>query len=98
MLNLLLLTVYLKLFVWSGDCFLLNINVNFYRYVVCFPLPGKLFGPTISGILVDKYGFRETTLGFFVVFLLNIIVGCLELCYNYTLNTEKSKVEYELLK
>ena len=35
---------------------------------------GNFLGPTLSGIFVDKFGFRSTTLGFCVMFSLNIIV------------------------
>ena len=59
---------------------------------------GNFLSPTLSGISVDSYGFRTTTVGFFVIFLLNIIVGCLELSYNLSMNRNIPKVEYEPLK
>ena len=59
---------------------------------------GNFLGPTLSGIFVDNYGFRATTLGFFGIFIINIVVGCLELSYNVYINKNNSKVEYEVLK
>ena len=40
---------------------------------------GNFLGPTLSGIFVDNFGFRSTTLGFFVMFTLNIMVDTMEL-------------------
>ena len=55
---------------------------------------GNFVGPTVSGILVDYYGFRMTTLVFFVVYLVNIFVDVGELFF--TIRSRRR--EYEQLK
>ena len=48
---------------------------------------GNFVGPTLSGIFVENFGFRSTTLGFFVMFALNIMVDTMEL-FNKIYNSE----------
>jgi hypothetical protein len=56
---------------------------------------GNFVGPTVSGILVDNYGFRWTTVVFFVIYCINIGVDTLELIYTVRV---RRKAEYESLK
>ena len=51
---------------------------------------GNFLGPTLSGILVDKFGFRSTTRGFFVMFSLNIVVDTMMLFINMHNSKNKS--------
>ena len=55
---------------------------------------GNFVGPTVSGICVGKFGFRMTTLGFFVVYIMNTIIDCLELSYNMYVNKNSVKAGY----
>ena len=59
---------------------------------------GNFLGPTLSGIFVENYGFRATTLFFFVIFIINIFVDCIELSYNVFTSKNNPKVEYETLE
>ena len=42
---------------------------------------GNFVGPTTSGILVDAWGFKFTTVVPFIVYSFSVIVDCLELLY-----------------
>ena len=55
---------------------------------------GNFLGPTVAGVTVDIYGFRATTVGFFVLMCLMLIVDFFEL--GYTIKTTK-KSGYEQL-
>ena len=55
---------------------------------------GNFLGPTVAGVTVDLYGFRATTVGFFVLMCLMLIVDFFEL--GYTIKTTK-KTGYEQL-
>ena len=59
---------------------------------------GNFLGPTLSGIFVEKYGFRSTTLFFFGVYCLNIIIDSLELAYNILVNKKKLKSDYQVME
>ena len=39
---------------------------------------GNFIGPTIAGVLVDKYGFRDTTLVFCILYLVGIIIDVIQ--------------------
>ncbi len=56
---------------------------------------GNFVGPTASGILVDNYGFRMTSLVFFVVYCINIVVDTFELIYTVRIRRNEA---YEELK
>jgi hypothetical protein len=56
---------------------------------------GNFVGPTLSGILVESYGFRTTTLVFFSIYCLNTLVDVAELIYQVKIN---SKNDYERLE
>lgn len=59
---------------------------------------GNFLGPTLSGIAVDNYGFRSTSLFFFAVFCFMAVVDLLELGYTFNANKKKSKAGYEIMK
>jgi hypothetical protein len=59
---------------------------------------GNFLGPTLSGIFVEKYGFRSTTLFFFVVYSLNILIDSAELTYNVQVSKKKLKTDYEVME
>ena len=55
---------------------------------------GNFVGPTVSGILVDAWGFKFTTVVLFVIFLLNVIVDCLELLFETRKSFKNSRHKY----
>jgi MFS family permease len=59
---------------------------------------GNFLGPTLSGIFVEMYGFRETTLFFFSVYIATVFVDVVELSYNVVNSKRIAKSEYEILK
>ena len=59
---------------------------------------GNFVGPTASGILVDNYGFRFTTVIFFAVYCVNIVVDAFELFYTVRIRRKEEASEYERLK
>ena len=55
---------------------------------------GNFVGPTTSGILVDAWGFKFTTVVLFVVYLFSVIVDCLELLYQTRNSFKDSQHKY----
>ena len=55
---------------------------------------GNFVGPTTSGILVDAWGFKFTTVVPFVVYLFSVIVDFLELLYQTRNSFKDSQQEY----
>ena len=55
---------------------------------------GNFVGPTASGLFVDNWGFKYTTLLLFVVFIISIIIDCLELLYQIRKSFTYSPQEY----
>ena len=43
---------------------------------------GNFVGPTASGLFVDAWGFKFTTLLLFLVYIFSIVIDSLELSYN----------------
>ena len=43
---------------------------------------GNFVGPTASGLFVDAWGFKYTTLLLFIVFIFSLVIDSLELLYN----------------
>ncbi len=54
-------------------------------------------GPTIAGFLVDAWGFRQSTVVFFSLFLVMIVVDFIELGYNIKLKRTTKSAEYQQL-
>jgi len=42
---------------------------------------GSFVGATVSGFLVEHFGFKATTAGFFVLYCLNTLADVVELAY-----------------
>ena len=55
---------------------------------------GNFVGPTTSGILVDAWGFKFTTVVLFGVYLFSVIVDCLELLYQTRNSFKDSQHKY----
>ena len=51
-------------------------------------------GPTASGIFVDAWGFKYTTLLLFLVYILSLIIDSLELLYNMKKLVSYNSQEY----
>ncbi len=59
----------------------------------------NFFGPTLSGILIEHFGFRSATLYLIAAFFANVILDSLELCYNIYINRKaKSSIDYETIQ
>ncbi len=58
---------------------------------------GNFLGPTIAGFLVDAWGFRQSTVVFFSLFLVMIVVDFIELGYNIKLKRTTKSAEYQQL-
>ena len=43
---------------------------------------GNFVGPTASGLFVDAWGFKYTTLLLFLVYIFSLVIDSLELLYN----------------
>lgn len=56
---------------------------------------GNFIGPTLGGIFTDIYGYRTTTVGFFVLYCLALVVDFFELTYN--VKTRRRQQTYEEL-
>ena len=54
---------------------------------------GNFIGPTVSGFLVDAYGFEWTTIVFFGLYLFILVVDICELSYN--IRKSRTHVQYE---
>ena len=60
---------------------------------------GNFFGPTLSGILVENFGFRSATLYLSEAYSANVILDSLELCYNIYINRKtQSCLDYETIQ
>ncbi len=60
---------------------------------------GNFFGPTLSGILVENFGFRSATLYLSAAYSANVILDSLELCYNIYINRKtQSCLDYETIQ
>lgn len=59
---------------------------------------GLFVGPTSAGIFVEAWGFKFTTLQFFVVYILSIIIDCLELFYQLRNSFKNRSQDYVSLK
>lgn len=57
---------------------------------------GNFLGPTAAGFAVESYGFASTTMVFFFIYCLVIMIDCLELTYN--VKQLKKKQGYEQLR
>ena len=55
---------------------------------------GNFVGPTASGIFVDAWGFKYTTLLLFLVYILSLIIDSLELLYNMKKLVSYNSQEY----
>jgi len=55
---------------------------------------GNFVGPTASGILVDAWGFKFTTVVLFVIFSFNLIVDCSELLYQTRNSFNNGQLKY----
>ena len=58
---------------------------------------GNFVGPTLAGISVDAYGFRQTTVYFFGLLCAILIVDLFELSYTIRAENKRRKVGYEEL-
>jgi hypothetical protein len=58
---------------------------------------GSFMGPTLSGIAVDNYGFRSTSLFFFVLYCFMTVLDSVELCYNINVNKKLSSAGYKIV-
>ena len=54
---------------------------------------GNFIGPTVSGFLVDAYGFEWTTIVFFGLYGFILVVDICELSYN--IRKSRTHVQYE---
>ena len=54
---------------------------------------GNFIGPTVSGFLVDAYGFEWTTIVFFGLYAFILVVDICELSYN--ISKSRKHVQYE---
>ena len=54
---------------------------------------GNFLGPTLAGISVEAYGFRTTTVAFFVLLCGILIVDFIELAYTVTSNKKNGYEE-----
>jgi MFS family permease len=59
---------------------------------------GNFLGPTVSGFLVEAYGFRNSTIVFFSLLIVILVVDVFELAYNVRLKRSAKNVNYEELK
>ena len=60
---------------------------------------GNFVGPTLSGILVEHFGFRSATLYLIAAYSFNIVLDALELGYNVRVNRKTtSSVDYETMQ
>ena len=74
------------------------IECHFYIYLGMWSASfyiGNFIGPTVSGFLVDAYGFEWTTIVFFGLYLFILTVDICELTYNF--KKSNSGNEYEKL-
>jgi MFS family permease len=59
---------------------------------------GNFLGPTVSGFLVEAYGFRNSTVLFFSILLFILVIDVFELAYNVRMKRSTKNVNYEELK
>jgi MFS family permease len=59
---------------------------------------GNFLGPTVSGFLVEAYGFRNSTVLFFSILLLILVIDVFELAYNVRMKRSTKNVNYEEIK
>ena len=59
---------------------------------------GNFLGPTLSGLSVEKYGFRATTIGFFALDCGIIIVDLIELFFSFKRSKKFKEKGYEQLE
>ena len=58
---------------------------------------GNFLGPTLAGISVEAYGFRTTTVAFFILFCGSLIIDFIELAYNVKVSNKSVRKGYEEL-
>ena len=60
---------------------------------------GNFMGPTVAGILVQHFGFRYSTLFFFVINCSVLLIDFAELVYSIrnSRNHPKSNIEYKII-
>ncbi len=58
---------------------------------------GGFLGPTIAGFLVDAYGFRSTTILYWALYLVAIVIDACDLGYNVKMGNNKKSLEYQKL-
>ena len=59
---------------------------------------GNFLGPTVAGITVDLYGFRTTTVGFFALLCIILVVDFIELSVTVKSHKTQQKLGYEELE
>ena len=59
---------------------------------------GNFLGPTVAGFLVEAYGFRNSTILFFSLLIVILVVDVFELAYNIKLKRTTKNANYEELK
>ena len=59
---------------------------------------GNFLGPTVSGFLVEAYGFRQSTVVFFSILIVILVVDIFELAYNVKMKRSNKHIQYEELQ
>ena len=59
---------------------------------------GNFIGPTVSGIFVDVWGFKYTTLILFVVYLFCLFIDSLDLLYNMKKSVSYSTPKHRIIE
>ena len=59
---------------------------------------GNFLGPTLYGIFINKFNFKEVTLFFFWVHCVMIVVDSTELLHTLYVSRKKAKAGYENMK
>lgn len=56
---------------------------------------GGFLGPTVAGLMVDAFGFRTTTILYWALYLLAIVVDVGDLAYNVKMGHNKNSLAYQ---
>ena len=59
---------------------------------------GNFVGPTVSGIFIDVWGFKYTTLILFVVYLFCLFIDSLELLHNMKKSVRYSTQKHQIME